>query len=280
MSDAPTWYDLLDVPRNASAEEVRAAWKGQIADLEPGDRRFDSLNRAAKVLLDPASRAAYDATLAVPSDAEDLLVEEGALAPVTRPADRPGLVTRLRRSSTGEGEGKGKARSSTSDGEGKGGVPAWLLAGLGVVAAALVAVTAWMWLREDVGSDEAARAAQTAAERAVVPVLSYDFENLEADREAAKAEMTGRYSEEYDKLFALIEENAPQTETRVGAEVVSSGIVRAADERVQVLVFVDRPTTNKLSAAPTVYKDQVTLSMQLVDGVWLVDDMVTSPVQG
>jgi Mce-associated membrane protein len=62
--------------------------------------------------------------------------------------------------------------------------------------------------------------------------------------------------------------------------VVSSGIVRASGDRVQVLVFVDRPTTNKLSADPVVYKDQVTLSMQLVDGVWLVDDMVTSPVQG
>ena len=50
MSDAPTWYDLLDVPRDASSEDVRAAWKTQIADLEPGDRRFDALNRAAKVL--------------------------------------------------------------------------------------------------------------------------------------------------------------------------------------------------------------------------------------
>ena len=256
MSDSPTWYDLLDVPGDASAEEIRTAWKGQIADLEPGDRRFDSLTRAAKVLLDPASRAAYDTTLAVPSSEDALPVEEGAPA---HPLVEEGAL---------------------APDEDRGGVPAWLLAGLGVVAAALVAATAWMWLREDAGSDEAARAAQTAAERAVVPVLSYDFENLEADREAATAEMTGRYSTEYDKLFALIDENAPQTETRVGAEVVASGIVRAADERVQVLVFVDRPTTNKLSAEPTVYKDQVTLSMQLVDGVWLVDDMVTSPVQG
>ena len=259
MSDLPTWYDLLDVPHDASAEEIRAAWKVHIADLGPGDRRFDSLNRAARVLLDPSSRAAYDATLA------PALVEEAAPAPVTNPARKPGLVTRLRRSSTSDTAGV---------------VPAWLLAGLGVVAAALVAATSWMWLRGDAGSDVAARAAQTAAERAVVPVLSYDFENLEGDREAAEAEMTGRYRTEYDKLFALIEDNAPQTETRVGAEVVASGIVRATDERVQVLVFVDRPTTNKLSAEPTVYKDQVTLSMQLVDGDWLVDDMVTSPVQG
>jgi Mce-associated membrane protein len=43
---------------------------------------------------------------------------------------------------------------------------------------------------------------------------------------------------------------------------------------------VDRPTTNKLDAEPVVYKDQVTVSMQRVDGEWLVDDLVTSPAQG
>ena len=67
MSDAPTWYDVLDVPRDASTDEVRAAWKDRIADLEPGDRRFDTLNRAAKVLLDPPAREAYDETLPEPA---------------------------------------------------------------------------------------------------------------------------------------------------------------------------------------------------------------------
>jgi Mce-associated membrane protein len=33
------------------------------------------------------------------------------------------------------------------------------------------------------------------------------------------------------------------------------------------------------ASEPVVYKDRVTLSMRLVDGTWLVDDMVTSPVQ-
>ena len=250
MSDAPTWYDVLDVSRDASADEVRAAWKTQIADLEPGDRRFDALNRAAKVLLDPAERAAYDASL--PEDEAEgdheptsPLVEESTPAPVT-----------------------------------KRGVPTWLLAGLGVLAAGLVAAVVWMWGSGEQGDGAEAREAQVAAERAVVPVLSYDYEHLEADQEAATALMTGSYKAEYDKLFALLEDNAPQTRTKVTAEVVASGIVRAAGDRVQVLVFVDRPTTNKLNAEPIVYKDQVTLSMQLVDGQWLVDDLITSPVQG
>ncbi len=244
MSDTPTWYDLLAVPRDASTEEIRGAWKTQIADLEPGDRRFDALTRAAKVLLDPGARAAYDA-----EHPDEPPVEEGG-----RPS-----------STTGRGRG----------------VPTWLLAGLGVVAAGLVAATAWMWTAQDDGGDDsAARAAQVAAERAVVPVLSYDHETLAADQQEAQALMTGSYREEYDKLFAVLEENAPQTETTVTASVISSGIVRASGDRVQVLVFVDRPTTNRLSAEPVVYKDQVTLSMQRVDGDWLVDDLVTSPVQG
>ena len=270
MSDAPTWYDLLDVPRDASAEEIRGAWKTQIADLEPGDRRFDALNRAAKVLLDPAARAAYD--LEHPEVDEGVStassVDEAPLgARRETPVDDPGAVT-----------GAG-APSST---DGRGGVPSWLLAGLAIVAAGLVAATLWMWFGgdDDSGDRSAARDAQVAAERAVVPVLSYDYERLDEDQAAAQALMTGNYREEYDKLFTVLEENAPQTQTRVSASVIASGIVRASEQRVQVLVFVDRPTTNRLSAEPVVYKDQVTVSMQLVDGEWLVDDLTTSPVQG
>jgi Mce-associated membrane protein len=254
VSDAPTWYDLLDVSRDASADEVRSAWKAQIADLEPGDRRFDALNRAAKVLLDPAARASYDASLPPQDGPAEPVVEEDTPTPVTGPVTRPAVARR--------------------------GVPTWLLAGLGVLAAGLLAAVVWAWTAGHEGDGAAARDAQVAAERAVVPVLSYDYEHLDADQDAATALMTGRYKSEYDKLFAVLEENAPRTQTRVTAEVVASGIVRAADDRVQVLVFVDRPTTNKLSAEPTVYKDQVTVSMQRVDGRWLVDDLVTSPVQG
>jgi len=247
VSDAPTWYDVLDVPRDASNDEVRAAWKDRIADLEPGDRRFDTLNRAARVLLDPPAREAYDET--VP--------EASAEAEV---ADEPPLV-----------EEGAPAR----------GVPTWLLAGLGVLAAGLVVATAWTWTRgAAAGDDSAARAAQVAAERAVVPVLSYDYESLEADQREAQALMTGSYREEYDKLFTVLEDNAPQTQTKVSASVVASGVVRASADRVQVLVFVDRPTTNKLNAEPVVYKDQVTVSMQRVDGDWLVDDLITSPTPG
>ena len=61
---AASWYDILDVEPTASADEIRAAWRSAVSDLDPTDRRFRVYNQAAEVLLDPARRAAYDEELA------------------------------------------------------------------------------------------------------------------------------------------------------------------------------------------------------------------------
>lgn len=63
-------YDLLNVEESASADEIRAAWKLAIADLDPTDRRFRAYNDAAGVLLDAEKRASYDAELLTARDAE------------------------------------------------------------------------------------------------------------------------------------------------------------------------------------------------------------------
>ena len=64
LTSAPTtWYDVLDVEPDRAADEIRAAWRAAVADLDPTDRRFRVYNQAAEVLLDPERRAAYDAEL-------------------------------------------------------------------------------------------------------------------------------------------------------------------------------------------------------------------------
>lgn len=255
-------YDLLDVDRDASDDEIRAAWKSAIADLNPGDRRFRAYNQAAEVLLDPASRAAYDAELAAeepepePEPVADAPVATGA-APHVAPSPTTGTP----------------ARDS-------GGVPLWLLIGVGALTLVLLAATAYVWTRpSDQGVEEATRAAQSAAERAIVPILSYDAATLDEDQDAAHAYMTSDYRKnDYDPLFEVLRDNAPATGTKVEAEVIASGIVRSGEDRVDILLFVNRPTTNKQQKEPVVYKDQVTVTMEKVGDDWLVDDMVTSPV--
>lgn len=255
-------YDLLDVDRDASDDEIRAAWKAAIADLNPGDRRFRAYNQAAEVLLDPASRAAYDAELAA---AEPEPEPAAAVAPVAPVAPGP---TPDAASAPGAPERSG------------GGVPLWLLIGVGVLTLVLLAATAYAWTRpSDEGVEEATRTAQSAAERAIVPILSYDAATLDEDQDAAHAYMTSDYRKnDYDPLFEVLRDNAPATGTKVEAEVIASGIVRSGEDRVDILLFVNRPTTNKQQREPVVYKDQVTVTMEKVGDDWLVDDMVTSPV--
>jgi Mce-associated membrane protein len=128
---------------------------------------------------------------------------------------------------------------------------------------------------------DATRQAQAAAERAIVPVLSYDAADMAGSQRAADGYLTADYRKEYDKLFAVLDENAGRTGTVVTAEVVASAVVRSGDDRVSVLLFVNRPTTNKRtdqrSGQPVVYKDQVTVTMQKVGDSWLIDNLVTSP---
>ncbi len=261
MVGNPSWYDLLGLERSASQAEVRAAWKAAIADLDPGDRRFGVYNQAAEVLLDRKRRAAYDAELATQAEPE--------VAPTA-----PGEAERGR-AEPGAGDGSGVVVDATSRT-----LPAWLLAVVAVLAAAAVVAAAVLWLKvpSDASVEQSTREAQAAAERAVGPILSYDYRRLDEDQQAAGSYMTSSYRRQYDKLFAVIKQNAPGVQAVVKGDVVASGIVRSGNDRVDVLLFVNQSKTNKQQKQPVVYKDQVTVTMQRVGGEWLVDDMVSSPV--
>jgi Mce-associated membrane protein len=257
VRDALSPYDLLDVSPQATPEQVRAAWKAAIADLEPGDRRFRAYNQAAELLLDSDRRAAYDASLAEPE--------------LERELEREVEPERVLEPTHGD--------SSSAGGRA---VPGWLLVGLALLTAGAVGLASWLWFAvpSDASVEESTRTAQVAAERAIVPVLSYDAETLAEDQAAGAAYLTASYREEYDRLFEVIKDNAPRTGTSVTAEVVASGIVRSGPDdpdRVEVLVFVNRPTTNKQQKEPVVYRDQVTVTMQRVGDSWLVDGLATSP---
>jgi Mce-associated membrane protein len=246
--NTPTWYDLLGVAPDATVDEIRAAWRSAIADLDPTDRRFGPLNQAAEVLLDPQRRAAYDAELAPALPSPEQSLEQDPVTADSAPVRERRVV------------------------------PSWLLVGVAVVtlllggAAAVVAAT----VPSDRSVDEASGAARAAAERAIVPILSYDAGDLEASKTAAEGYLTGSYRKEYAKLFdGVIAANAPSTGTVVHAELVRSGVVRADDDRVQVFLLVDQSRTNKADKKPVVYKNWVTVTMEQVDGDWLVSGLDT-----
>jgi Mce-associated membrane protein len=253
VTAGPNWYDVLDVDPTASSGEIRDAWRAAIADLTPADRRFRLYNEAAEVLLDDERRAAYDATLEPEPEPEPEPLEPGPV-----PRRQPGPAA-------------GPARRD---------VPTWLLAGLAVLTALAVGLAGYLWFLQPSPDavEDATAAARSAAEKAVVPVLSYDYQDLEGSREAAEDHLTPDYLEEYERLYdGLVESNAGNTRTVVEASFVASAVVRGGEERAEILVFVDQSTTNAQDKQPVVYRNQVRMRMENVDGRWLVDCMITQP---
>jgi len=268
------WYDVLDVDPAAPADEIRAAWRSAVADLDPTDRRFRLYNQAAEVLLDPAQRAAYDDDLAAElSSRQEELAEEQAEEQVDEPAEPvesepgpaaartvlPGAVRRLGR-------------------DGVLVIPGWALIALAaLVAGALTLAGVLLSRPSDAAVQHDTEAAQAAAERAIVPLLSYDAHHLDRSAAAAQPYLTSAEKSQYDKLFAVIRQNAPRTGTVVQAKYLASGVVRSGTDRVDVFVLVNQVTRNKQHAqTPVVYKNQVTVSMAKVGGQWLVDGLTTN----
>ena len=178
-------------------------------------------------------------------------------------------------------------------------MPGWVLATLGVVAVAAVAIAVILGAQgspakvvqgtaqlaggsEVTRIEEPALAAQAAAKEAVVPVLSYDYRHLDEDQAAADRYLTDSYrsgKQGYDNTFeTLVKGPAKETQTVVTTKVVGSAIVRADAERVQVLLLIDQPRTNKSSPTPQVFQNQVTLTMEKVGSRWLVDDLSTNQI--
>lgn len=263
----PSWYDVLDVETSASTDEIRTAWKSGIAELDPGHRKFRLLSQAAEVLLDPTRRAAHDAELAADADVEaepaPARKQESPdrdVPPPPAPSDEPA----------------GRRLSS------------WPVLALAALTVVVLVGTVLSWVRfgdevdvpgvggAEVSLEESASEAQSVAEQAIVPVLSYDYRTLEDDAAAARSYMTEDYQEKYDQLFAVLEESAPGAQAVQDTEVVASGIVRTGEDRVDVLVYVNRPTTNKEFVEPRIFSDWTTVRMLRVDGDWLVDALCTT----
>ena len=180
----PTWYDLLGVEPDASADEIRAAWKAAIADLDParppvpdaqpGRRGAARPGPARRVRRERWSRTSTRAT-----------------ATWRRPSRR--TPRRNERRAPDETHDEPDSRTAASAASPPGCSPAspcspWLP----WLAAAGYLVTQ----PSDDAIADATSDAQGAAERAAATILSYDYRHLDEDQKAAGALMTAGVPEE------------------------------------------------------------------------------------
>ena len=146
-----------------------------------------------------------------------------------------------------------------------------------LVAVALVvalAVTAGLLVLRAGGEDrveQARTAALAAGERHAVTLLSYDHRHLDRDFERAAAVLTGSFADDYAQTTQkVVRPTAEQVKAVVTAEVVSSSVVRASENRVVLLLFVDQTTTSTRLDGPKVDLNRVRMTLTRSGGQWLV----------
>lgn len=304
----PTLYDILGVAPDASREQIRQAWREAADRFEPGQgsstKQFRLFNEAAEVLLDPERRAEYDSGLAE-SGTPTVVAPAAASSPASPPWTEPPTRSRrplgvLRKSPGTSSEasdpstdatpgaaataaGPGSGSTDAEAGPPSGGVHWVVLAVLGVLVALAVGVAAYFTVQAErvEAYQQAVARAPSAAENAAVAVLSYDYESLEADRDAAAKFLSPDYRTEYvDTFDKLVVESATETKAKVEAEVLASSAMASGGdrdpERVQVLLFVNQSTTNAATEqTPSVALNRVRFDMVEVGGTWLVDGITS-----
>ena len=268
----PNLYDLLNLDQSASTDEIRAAWKAAIADLDPTDRRFRAFNQAAETLLDPARRSAYDAGLA------SMEPDEVADAAPDVVASRAGAGA-----GAAELEDEGQAADLTVEDDDREPrlLPLWAVGVACVLALVAVVGTIWLSLRVDErverreradAREQGAQQAAAVAEEAVAPVLSYDYRQLDDDVATATPYFTDDYADEYR---SVIEELGPQAKSAklvVQGEAIATGIIRSGDDLAEILVFVNQASSRDGTVNEPL-KMWVTMTMVHEGDSWLIDKM-------
>lgn len=287
MSTNPTWYDLLGVAPDASAEEIKAAWRDATDKFEPGSgtSQFGLFNEAADVLLNPERRAAYDAELAGAASPEAETAPDAEPEPAA-PASAPPAVDEGPSDETLAPPPPHEASAEPSRSSGVLGrlaaIPTLVLALLAVlmVAAIVLATVVGLRLHDRVQVFNAGPDASAAAERALTSVLSYDYRHMEADRDRAARFLTPSYRKQYVKNFDDLLTKGPngspgpaeKTQAVVTADVLDTAVVDAESGRVRVIVFVNQSSV-KAGGQPTTFQDRVVATMVERDGSWLVDNI-------
>jgi Mce-associated membrane protein len=226
-------------------------------------------NEAADVLLDPARRSAYDATL---TDTDPQPTAEPSPPPPPPPSDEPATAgTRAPDETRGEG-------FLASLGNRVGPLVLAVLAVL-TVAALVLAVVLGTKAEQQAAAGTARDEAPAAAERAVKALFSYDYRDLDADRRRAQDYLTGSIEKTYLKNFDALKQQkdgspglAVQSKAVVTTDVQGSGMVDVNDDGTvaRVLVFVNL-VSRKAGGQPQIFQNRVAMTMVKQGDRWLVD---------
>jgi Mce-associated membrane protein len=119
-------------------------------------------------------------------------------------------------------------------------------------------------------SRSAAEASVRAASESTIAILSYKPETVDRDLKAAAERLTAGFRQQYTQLVNdVVAPGAKQQHITAVATVPAAASVSATGKHAVVLVFVDQTTTIG-NDAPTQTTSSVRVSLENVDGRWLI----------
>lgn len=159
-----------------------------------------------------------------------------------------------------------------------------VLLALVAVLAAVLAVEVWLLRDGGAARPTAARpvvaapvetaAAVRSAASSTHAILSYGFEDLEAQLDDAARRMTPELAATFRARVEAGEQELVAVRATQEARIVDAGVVRASADRVTALVFVDRLVA-AAGSGTTTRSERVLVTVVRRDGVWLVSDIRT-----
>ena len=119
-------------------------------------------------------------------------------------------------------------------------------------------------------SRAAAEASVRAASESTIAILSYKPEAVDRDLKAAAERLTAGFRQQYTQLVNdVVAPGAKQQHITAVATVPAAASVSATGKHAVALVFVDQTTTIG-NDAPTQTTSSVRVSLEQVDGRWLI----------
>ena len=118
---------------------------------------------------------------------------------------------------------------------------------------------------------EAADTAKAVVTEHVKSLLTYSYQDIDADLAAEKGWLTGPFADQYADLVATkISVAAKRAKVTTSASIASAGVVSTHHDQVELLLFVNVTTSSSELSEPRVSGSRLLVTADLVGGAWRI----------
>ena len=108
---------------------------------------------------------------------------------------------------------------------------------------------------------------------AVATVYSYDYKSLPASESAAKAVITGKFADDFNRVFEPVKQLAPSQQAVLRTTVRAAGVSQLQGDRARLLMMVDQSGVRGAAKEPTGATARLVVDAQKVDGRWKISEV-------